>query len=202
MDVSIKQAVQRIQSQGVIIYPTETFWGVGGLGTSPEVVQKIRVLKKRPEHKPFPLIAGSLEQVLNFASLDDSGRDLAKRFWPGSLSILARAKQTLAPGVRDESGMVSIRVCPHPGAAQLCLEVGAPLIATSANPSGGASCSRLQEINSGIIQEADLILDWQPYPAGGLPSTLVRVLGPARVQVLRPGKVAQEELEKSGWEVV
>jgi len=198
----IFRALDILKSQGVIIYPTETFWGLGGLGSSPEVVQRIRVLKKRPMHKPFPLIAGSLDQALDFVFLDRPDMELARNFWPGSLSILARASELLAPGVRNGLGLVSIRVPPHAEAAGLCLAAGAPIIATSANVSGQSPCARREDLDAELVQNVELVLELDQGPAGILPSTLVRSSGFGRVHVLREGMVSREELEAGGWKTV
>jgi len=198
----IFQAVQIIKSSKVIIYPTETFWGMGGLGTSPEVVQKLRVLKNRPSHKPFPLVAGHFQQAMQYVDMDHEGLELARQFWPGSLSIIARAARDLAPGVRDEQGMVSIRVTPHPTAAVLCLAADAPLVATSANLSGERSCALFEELDRALLEKVDMVLQHGPPPGGGQPSTLVRMLGAGKVEIIREGRVTSSDLKNRGWKTV
>ncbi len=202
MSDTFNLAVKIIRSGGVIVYPTETFWGLGGLGTSSEVVKKIRSLKNRPLHKPFPLIAGNLKQALDFVSFNKDGLELAQSFWPASLSILAGASSLLVEGVRDKKGLVSIRVPPHPETARLCLAAGAPLIATSANISGEKPCAEKKELNPDLVRRADMILEMNQAPEGRLPSTLVRIAGPGRIEILREGRVSRNELERSGWTTV
>jgi len=202
MSESIFQAVQIIKSEKVLIYPTETFWGMGGTGSSKAVVQKIRELKKRPVHKPFPLIAATLEQARRFVTMDAKSLELAGQFWPGPISILCRASEMLAPGVRDEQGMVSIRVTPHPVAATLCLAADTPLIATSANISGEKSCAVFEELDRELLNKVDMVLEHGDAPAGGLPSTLVRVSGSGKIEILREGRISRQDLESWGWETV
>ncbi|EFI33347.1 SUA5/yciO/yrdC domain protein [Desulfonatronospira thiodismutans ASO3-1] len=202
MSGSIFQAVQIIKSEKILIYPTETLWGMGGTGTSKAVVQKIRELKKRPVHKPFPLIAGTLEQARSFVAMDPESLELAGQFWPGPVSILCRALDMLAPGVRDEQGMVSIRVTPHQDAARLCLDAGTPLIATSANISGEKSCAVFEELDSELLRKVDMVFEHGHAPAGGLPSTLVRVFGGGKIEILREGRISRQDLESRGWETV
>ncbi len=202
MSDSIYQAVQIIKSEKVLIYPTETFWGMGGLGTSPAVVQKIRKLKKRPLHKPFPLIAATLEQARRFVTMDAQGLELAGQFWPGPLSMLCRASGMLAPGVRDEQGMVSIRVTPHLVAAKLCLAADTPMIATSANLSGKKSCAVYEELDSELLKKVDMALQHGEPPAGGQPSTLVRMPGSGKIEILREGRISRQDLQSRGWETV
>ncbi|WP_291320270.1 L-threonylcarbamoyladenylate synthase [Desulfonatronospira sp.] len=199
---AVYQAVQIIKSEKVLIYPTETFWGMGGHGASRAVVQKIRELKKRPLHKPFPLIAGDLEQARHFVSMDTQSLELAGQFWPGPLSILCRASDMLAPGVRDQEGMVSIRVTPHPAAATLCLAAGTPLIATSANISGEKSCALFEELDSELLKQVDMVFEHGDAPAGGLPSTLVRMSGCGKIEVLREGRISRQDLQSRGWKLV
>ncbi len=202
MSDSIYHAVQIIKSEKVLIYPTETFWGMGGLGTSKAVVQKIRELKKRPLHKPFPLIAATLEQARRFVAMDDQGLELAGQFWPGPISILCRASEMLAPGVRDEQGMVSIRVTPHLVAAKLCLAEDTPMIATSANLSGEKSCAVFEELDSELLKQVDMVFQQGDAPAGGQPSTLVRLSGSGKIEILREGRISRQDIESRGWKTV
>ncbi len=202
MNDPVYQAIQIIRSEKVLIYPTETFWGMGGLGTSRAVVQKIRELKKRPLHKPFPLIAATLEQARRFVGMDPHSLELAAQFWPGPLSILCRASEMLAPGVRDEQGMVSIRVTPHPVAARLCLAADTPLIATSANLSGERSCALFEELDSEMLKKVDMTLEHGDAPAGGLPSTLVRLSASGKIEILREGRISRQDIKSRGWETV
>ena len=130
---AIKVAIDIIRQGGVIVYPTETFLGLGGNGLDVEVVQRIQAIKKRPAHKPLPLIIGSLEQLEEICYLSQDSFELARNFWPGPLSILFQAREIIPFGVKDTKGLVSVRLTAHPVARQLCTLSGCPIVATSAN---------------------------------------------------------------------
>ncbi|MFO7728962.1 MAG: L-threonylcarbamoyladenylate synthase [Desulfonatronovibrio sp.] len=194
MNNKINQAVRVIKEGKVIIYPTETFFALGGLGTDAGVLEKIRTIKGRPEHKPLPLVAGSVSQCMEVADIDDLSGKLAEDFWPGPLSILVRAGNRIPYGVKDSDQMVSIRVTPHQDAADLCLRAGFPLIATSANFSGKPSCAKLRELDRHLRAKVDFVLDSHQAPAGDLPSTLVKVCGSKELMIIRPGKISAAQI--------
>lgn len=201
MNIDINRAVQAIRQGGIIIYPTETFFALGGAGLDPEVARRVREIKARPVEKPLPLIAGSISQCLQFVEMDGFSLKAAGQFWPGSLSILARAGKMIPYGVKDQEGMVSIRVTPHQEAAKLCLLSGTPLIATSANFSGKPACAGYHDLDRKLVSIVGQVLDSQMIPAGGLPSTLVRVVGNGKLRIIREGRVTPAEIVQKGWEI-
>ena len=199
---AIKVAIDIIRQGGVIVYPTETFLGLGGNGLDVEVVQRIQAIKKRPAHKPLPLIISSLEQLEEICYLSQDSFELARNFWPGPLSILFQAREMIPSGVKDTKGLVSVRLTAHPVARQLCTLSGCALVATSANLSGRPPCTVTKELDPELLQKVDFVLDLPPEPGGGLPSTLVRVLPGKRIEILRAGAVKKEELNQKGYLVV
>ncbi|WP_028574422.1 L-threonylcarbamoyladenylate synthase [Desulfonatronovibrio hydrogenovorans] len=201
MKMDINQAVRAVLNKGLIIYPTETLFALGGLGNSSGVVDRVRKIKGRPGYKPLPLVAGSVDQCLDAVQLDGQSLEIGRMFWPGPLSILARARDGIPTGVKDEQGLVSIRVTPHPDASRLCLMSGFPLIATSANFSGSPACSDINFLDKDLAALVDGVFFSSHRPAGGHPSTLIRVVGPDRIKVIRPGKISIADLEKKGLKV-
>ena len=202
MNKDINQAVEIIKGHGIIIYPTETFYALGGMGTSSNVVEKIVKIKGRPEHKPLPLVAGSMEQCLSVVYLDQEVIRLTEKFWPGPLSVLARARDMVPLGVKDSQGLVSIRVTPNPIAASLCIEAKCPLIATSANFSGKEASASYKDIDHRLIKMCDLVMNSQHNkPAGRLPSTLVKVTGLQKIEILRPGEITARQIQDQGWNI-
>lgn len=201
MNTGFNQALQVVLNHGVIVYPTETFFALGGMGISSKVVAEIRDIKGRPAMKPLPLIAGSLEQCLKFVHLDDESLELAESFWPGPLSILAKAGEKIPLGVKDDQGLVSIRVTPHPLAVSLCLDSGFPLIATSANISGRPSCADYHKLDPEVLSRVRVALDSPLKPTGRLASTLVGVIGKRLLRLYREGEVTLQQLKEQGWDV-
>ncbi len=201
MNIDINRAVQIIKQGGIIIYPTETFFALGGAGRDPEVVRKIREIKARPVEKPLPLIAGSISQCLESVEMDDFSLKAAGQFWPGPLSLLVRAGKMIPYGVKDQEGMVSIRVTPHQEAAKLCLLSGTPLVATSANFSGKPACAGYHDLDKKLVSIVGQVLESQEVPSGGLPSTLVRVVGNRKLRIIREGQVSATDIVQKGWEI-
>lgn len=191
-----------IRGHGIIIYPTETFYALGGMGTSPQVVEKIVKIKGRPDHKPLPIVAGSMEQCLKAVYMDKETIRLAETFWPGPLSVLVRARSIIPIGVKDIHGQVAIRVTPHPLAALLCLEAGEPLIATSANFSGKEASASYKDLDKRLTEMCDLSMDSPQSPKGRLPSTLIKVTGQQKIEILRPGEITALEIQDQGWNIV
>lgn len=128
----ISQAVEILKHGGVIVYPTDTAYALGGFFNSPKVIKRILKIKKRTDNK-FTLIASSLSQVEKFFKLNRTQKQLAKKCWPGPLSIVV-------------SSRFAVRVPDHKIAQNLAKAAGKPLIATSANLSGEQTLYSSDEI--------------------------------------------------------
>jgi L-threonylcarbamoyladenylate synthase len=202
MGSSYEAVLKEMARGGVAVYPTETLYALGCSALDEAACRRVVEIKGREEFKPLPLIAGSVEQLEAVAGeFTDDVRLLAAHFWPGPLSVLVPAAAGLAPQVKDRRGMTSVRVTPHPAAAALCLELGAPLVATSANRAGGVPAANPGEIDPQVLSAA-VFLDLEPRPGGGPPSTVVEAPGGGELRVLRPGAVAVSRLQKAGFTLI
>lgn len=223
--MDLAQAARFLRAGGVLIFPTETFYGMGCLAAHAEAVARVYQLKCRPVHKPLPLLAAHAAQVDDVAELAAMPKGLAA-FWPGPLTVLLPARACLPQALVNAEGQVAVRVTPHPLAAQLAVEAGGALTASSANLSGGEAVRNPQQLDPALLdalqqmaQEIPMpasgkdfmhnqqpILLGGPPPAGGLPSTVVEPLGCAkegagRLRVLRAGAVSVAELVAAGFTV-
>ncbi len=223
--MDLAQAARFLRAGGVLIFPTETFYGMGCLAAHAEAVARVYQLKCRPVHKPLPLLAAHAAQVDDVAELAAMPKGLAA-FWPGPLTVLLPARACLPQARVNAEGQVAVRVTPHPLAAQLAVEAGGALTASSANLSGGEAVRSPQQLAPALLdalrhaaQEMpisasgkDLLQNQQPIllggppPAGGLPSTVVEPLGCAkdgtgRLRMLRAGAVSVAELVAAGFTV-
>ncbi|MGE4469203.1 MAG: L-threonylcarbamoyladenylate synthase [Desulfovibrio sp.] len=197
------QTIQRIFLEGgVVVYPTETLYALGCHGFLRDAALRVAAIKGRPKAKPLPLIIGGTS-MLELVTDEITGtiRALAEAFWPGPLSILVRARSAVPRPVRDEQGLVSVRSTPHPLAAQICRELDAPLVATSANFSGNPPAGSPRDLDPDLLAKTDAALLEEPFPPGGAPSTLIRPLAGGRVEILRAGAVARQSLEEKGFAV-
>ncbi|MCT4536232.1 L-threonylcarbamoyladenylate synthase [Halodesulfovibrio sp.] len=200
---SISEAVAALKEGQVICYPTETFYAVGCNALDPLAVESVYKAKKRSGVMPLPVLIGSMEQLPLVTDISsDIVTALANRFWPGSLSILITASDRIPSVLTGETGRVAVRVTPHPVAQQLCLEAGVPLVSTSANLSGRPAVTAVSSIDPELTQNVSGVVDMEPVPAGGMPSTLIEIVGPRAVSIVRNGAVSEIDLRTSGLAVV
>lgn len=193
-----EEAVKRcFEDGGVAVFPTETFYGLGGDPRKPGLVARVAALKGRSRGQALPLLAADGEvaaAAVHFLDEEDERqwRRLADALWPGPLTLVAKASPGLAPGVPAGDGSVGVRV---PGLAlarhlaQLC---GGLLVATSANRSGGTAQVTAEAAVAGLTGSIDLLVDGGTTP-GGRPSTVLRV-GGGRPRLLREGAVPRSRI--------
>ncbi len=178
---------------GVLIYPTETVYGLGGDGLDPVVRERIERAKGRSPDKPLPLIAadGAMVEALGVVYSPLAAR-LAERFWPGPLSLVLPLEASAPARAAAPEGTVAVRVPASSVARELARLVGRPLFATSANLAGRPPAMAVEELDMALLRGVDLVLDGGPLPFS-LPSTVVDVTGP-HPRVLRSGAVGTEAL--------
>ena len=192
---------QELVQGGLVIYPTETFYALGCLATVHAAVERIVAAKGRPDGKPLPLIVSDWEMVARFLFLSAEEETLARKFWPGPLSIVVRVDAQVSPLARDRAGLSAVRMTPHPIAAELCRTAGGPLVSSSANRSGHPPVARPGDLDPVLLRlSGALVVDVAPWPAGGLPSTLVRFTD-VGLEILRQGAISAKEIVEAGFEV-
>jgi L-threonylcarbamoyladenylate synthase len=196
----VSKAVTQLRHRGCVIYPTETFYALGASAVCADAVERIAQLKLRDRGKPMPLILGEAGQLsLLGGLLPPELAELARRFWPGPLSLLVRAKETLPGPVQDREGYVCVRVSSHPLARSLALRAGTPLVATSANRAGEDPPARPRDIDPVLEHSVDAVIREEPWPSGGAPSTIVRWAGGGRLVLVRAGAVSADTLRATGY---
>jgi L-threonylcarbamoyladenylate synthase len=187
---AIRRAVSAIRGGGVIIYPTDTIYGLGADATSVAGVERIRTIKGRADDKPILAMVTDLDMLEEYAVVTPLARRLAHRFLPGPLTlVLDTMSDTLAP-IAAVDGSVGFRV-PND---RLCLELvalhGAPITSTSVNRAGAEPATALDalcEVLGDGCNEIDLILNTGALPASA-PSTIVDARGSCPI-VLRHGTI-------------
>ena len=190
----VKEAVQILKKGGVIVFPTDTVYGLGADAFNSKAVERIYEIKKRPRHLPFPLLLSDVSQVTMIAeSVPDIGWFLASRFWPGGLTLVLPKAASL-PTYLTKGPSVAVRVPNHPICLALIKHLGRPVIGTSANISGRPSSLTADKVKQQLGDEVDLIIDGGKCPGGG-ESTIVDVTGDRPI-VLRQGIIAQYEIDK------
>lgn len=190
---SFERAATFLDRGGVLIYPTETFYGLGGNPRMEPVVDRIYRIKGRDSGKALPLIASDLAAVREAVSLWPEAADrLASAFWPGPLTLLLPAAPSLPPVLQAGTGRIAVRISSHPIARALADRTGGLLIATSANRSGEPACREISDIPTTLAGLVDFVLDGGKLP-GGLPSTIVSV-SPTGLTLVRAGCISFEDV--------
>lgn len=183
---------------GVVIYPTETYYGLGGNPGLLATVERIYRIKGRAYSKPLPLIGSDLEAVFRaVAEWPLVAERLAEAFWPGPLTLILGAAPSLLPLVHAHTGKVAVRISSHPVAQALARAVGGLLTATSANQSGQRPCRTPAEMPATLLAQVDALLDAGTVGVGtaSQPSTIVD-LSTTVPGLVRPGCISWERVEQ------
>ncbi len=189
---SIARASEVLRAGGVIALPTDTEYGVAAHGLLKDAIERLYVVKERPNEKAIPLLLAATEDVAQVArEVPPAARALMRVFWPGALTLVLKKQPHLPPAV-SATDTVAVRVPDHAVVRALVRALGAPLAATSANKSGQPELLDAGEIARVLGAELDLILDGGRCP-GGVPSTVVDVSGHAP-RILRQGAIPAEVL--------
>jgi L-threonylcarbamoyladenylate synthase len=188
-DASGLRAVAAIlAADGVMAYPTETFYGLGAAAFSEKAVHRVFLLKAREAGKPLSLIVSGMDMVERIAAEPPSAfYVLAGEFWPGPLTIVLKAAPTFPTALAGPGHTVAVRIPPAAWLRALVDELGLPVTATSANVSGRKEISDPAEVRRLFEGKVDVIIDGGMTP-GGLPSTIVDLSGPEPA-ILREGAV-------------
>ena len=178
MDDIIKQAVSILSHDGLIVYPTETVYGLGGDAFSDIAIERVYDAKNRLRGKPISIAISDIEMLACVAYLDPAAEAFINRFLPGPVTVILKAKSCVPTELTGGTGMIGIRIPSHPLALRLITQFDAPITATSANLHGAKEPRTPEECT--IPRE--LLIDGGMLP--GIPSTVVDL--PAK-QILRAG---------------
>jgi L-threonylcarbamoyladenylate synthase len=191
---SVGRAADILRSGGLVAFPTETVYGLGGLGLSNASLERIFAAKGRPYSDPLILHAADAEQAWGVTEeITPQARALAARFWPGPLTLVLRRADAVPLRATAGRDSVAVRVPAHPVALALLREVAAPLAAPSANRFGHVSPTTAEHVLADLDDAIDAVLDAGPTPVG-VESTVLDARS-LPVVILRPGGVSRVELE-------
>lgn len=186
-----------LQRGGVVIYPTETVYGLGGNPQISGVVERIYAAKARPSDKPLPLIAADLNTLRQWVMWPSDVLDrIADAFWPGPLTLVLEAAPHAPKCVQSADGMVAVRVSSHSAARMLARACGGWIAATSANLSGQSPVFDPGALSPSLLNAVDGLVDGGRLPPSPS-STLVALRFHRRGfswAVLREGAVSRETL--------
>ena len=185
--------VEIVLSGGLIVYPTETLYGLGGNARDESVAERIFHLKERPPGQPLPLIISGMDMLGELAgSIPLEISILAEHFWPGPLTLVVKASEKFGKSLLCGGETIAVRISSHPVAHALTEKAGVPLISTSANPSGKSTFVSGEDAVQEWGDRIDLVLD-DGTIVNQLPSTILDLSGPEPM-VLREGAVSSEKI--------
>ena len=190
---TIEMAAHILRDGGLVAFPTETVYGLGADAGNPHAVARIFEVKGRPRLDPLIIHVGDFESAKYYGEFPASADALAKRFWPGPLTLIVAKKPSVPSIVTAGLDTVAIRVPAHPAALALIRAAGFGLAAPSANPFGYVSPTDARHVAEQLGAAIDLILDGGPCSVG-VESTIVS-LAVSRYSVLRVGGTPVEEIE-------
>ncbi|MFZ5819040.1 MAG: L-threonylcarbamoyladenylate synthase [Chloroflexota bacterium] len=189
---ALNRALSVLQSGGLVVFPTDTVYGVGALACDAIAIEGIYAAKDRPVEKAIPILIGGPEDLDKVtATLPPLAGKLAARFWPGPLTLVVPKSPGL-PDIVSAAPTVGVRIPDHPVARAL-LRAAGPMAVTSANLSGQPSPRSAGDVMRQLNGRIPLVLDGGETP-GGLSSTVVDCLG-AEPVILREGPISLEEIK-------
>jgi L-threonylcarbamoyladenylate synthase len=189
----ISKAAGVLSAGGILVFPTRSLYGLGVDAFNETAVEKLFHIKKRPAGKPILILIHDTEQ-LRFLVKDIPAavKPLMHRFWPGRLTLVFHAGKEVPKNLTAGTGKIGIRQAGHPVAARLAAAFGRPITGTSANRSGRPGIFRCHDLDPGIQEAVDLVIDAGPLE-GGAGSTVIDVTtDPPRI--LREGAVSAREI--------
>ena len=179
----------------VIVFPTETLYGLGANALDPIAVEQVFNLKGRDPSIPIPVIVADRAMLDSLTTnLTSLAERLITAFWPGPLTLVLPGRDELPTQLKNSTGGIGIRISSQPIATELARKLGKPLTATSANPSGQPPARTIAEATSYFAGKVNVFVD------GGLlvaqiGSTVVEVVDD-KLKLIREGEISRETLEQ------
>ncbi len=197
---AVEEAEKVLRSEGIIVFPTETVYGVGGLVESFRAVMKVFQVKGRPPETPLTIHVGGIEQALVYVQPRfEAFWRIVEKAWPGPVTVVEEAGPRVPRLVSAWRERVGVRMVDHNLTLEIIRSAGA-IVGPSANPSGKPSPVRVEHAIAYFDDHVDLYVDGGEARYG-IESTVVEIIGDNRVRVLRAGAYPIERLEELGLEV-
>ena len=191
-NVGIQKAVQIINKGGIVIFPTDTVYGIGCDPYNQKAVLSLYKIKKREKTKPLPVIGYSKKELEKIAEFNDKAEKIAEMFWPGPITLILKVKDE---NIKKSLGLgkkIAVRV-PNNQCVLSLLKECKLLVATSANISGTTSLTDPNDCKRDL-NGYDLLIDGGILSDNG-ESTIVEIDG-NKIKIVRSGSVSEEELKK------
>ncbi len=192
----ILRAARILNDGGLVAFPTETVYGLGGDATKHETVNRIYTAKGRPENNPLIIHVYDEKRARELVKMNLLAESLANSFWPGPLTMVLKqdfsGKLKIAETAVSQLETIAIRVPAHPVAREILRLCKNPIAAPSANMSGKLSTTRFEDVQACMSGRVDAIMDGGPCPIG-VESTIIKVQDEI-ISILRPGTITEEQI--------
>lgn len=187
----MQKAARIIKDGGIVIFPTDTAFGIGCCVDDADAVKRLFTLRRRDPHKATPVLASSLEMLEPYIEPVDNEviEKLIKPFWPGGLTIVLKCKEEKIPEMVRNGNTLGVRVPNHLTTLELLNTVGLPIIGTSANFAGGQTPYCFEDLDPELVQLVDYVLPGETFTKEA--STVINVTQKPW-QILRQGAVQVE----------
>ena len=190
----LKRAAEIIRKGGLVAFPTETVYGLGANALNRKAVIKIFEAKGRPMDNPLIVHISDMKMIREIAKMNEIAERLAKKFFPGPITLVVDKKEVIPPEVTAGLETVAIRMPSHPIALKLIKVSGVPIAAPSANLAGKPSPTKTEHVIDDLYGKVDLILDGGETNIGVESTVVDTTVYP--VEILRPGGLPIEEIRK------
>lgn len=186
MNKSLSKAIKIVKDGGIIIYPTDTAFGIGCRIDKEESVRKLFKLRKRPDEKAVPILVSSINMARMYSGLSGESLKLAKKYWPGGLTVVVKSEPTVPSIVRGGGETIGVRMPNHNTTLELIRRVGVPIVGCSANFAGGKTPYKISDLDPELIKLCDFVMNGRC--SAKTASTVVSI-NQNKVTVLREGAV-------------
>ena len=194
MRPEVREAADILRAGGLVAFPTETVYGLGADASNPAAIRKLYAVKRRPADHPVIVHFASAEAAFLWTrDAPAAAHALAKKFWPGPLTLILKRSDKAKDFVTGGQDAVGVRVPSHPVAQQLLKAFGGGIAAPSANRFGLVSPTTAAHVREDLGADVDLVLEGGPSEVG-IESTIVDLSG-ERAVLLRPGRISKKDLE-------
>ena len=191
----LEEPAQIIKNGGIVVFPTETVYGIGANALNAEAVKKIYEIKKRPLSKPITLLVNSIDMIKRVAKdITPFEYAIIKKFFPGPLTIILQKKDVVPDIVTSGGSTVGIRMPANEIALELINRAGVPLATPSANISDKPSNTHIKDVMSDFPEGVNCFIDGGKSKIG-VASTIVQVINGVP-HILRQGTITEEQINK------
>lgn len=173
----VAKALKVIQDGGIILYPTDTIWGIGCDATNTEAIKKIYQLKQRDESKSMIILLDNDNKLASYVrDIPEMAYDLIE-FAENPLTLILSGARNVSPALINADGSIGIRIVKHPFCEQLIQRLRKPLVSSSANISGKPSPKYFSEIDDEIISGVDYVVDLEQHDKQAKKASTIMKLG-------------------------